>query len=400
MLANPEIRDKTLEKPSQKSYLGRGTLSRLGEVLDETACRSVFLVKDPGAFEESGAARVVGQAVADRKLVSFDTFSSNPKWPDIMSAVDAFRQSPCDVILAVGGGSSIDIAKLVSLFALQRSAAEEILLGAAEPVDPAPPVVAIPTTAGSGSEATHFAVAYRDGTKYSVAHEKILPRCAVVDPALTDSLPPLWTACSGLDAFCQAVESMWAVGSNEESAGYSRRAITLAARHLGSATLNPANEDRDGMSEAAHLAGKAINISRTTAAHALSYTLTSNLQVPHGHAVAVTLGSVMAYNYETGTEDCLDPRGPGHVRTRIREILQLLGTDDIEAGRQRIDDLIVSAGLSPSICSLGVKTPEDTRLLADGVNIERLGNNPREFSRENIISMLLELQSRSGPGES
>lgn len=389
-----------MAKPSQKSYLGRGALSRLGELLDETACRSIFLVKDPGAFNESGAARLVKQAAADRKLVSFDAFSSNPKWPDIMDAVEAFRQGPCDLILAVGGGSCIDIAKLVSLFALQHSAPEDLLLGSADPVEPVPPVVAIPTTAGSGSEATHFAVAYRDGAKYSVTHEKLLPRYSVVDPALTDSLPPLWTACSGLDAFCQAVESLWAVGSNEESAGYSRRAITLAARHLANAALNPTREDRDGMSEAAHLAGKAINISRTTACHALSYTLTSKLQVPHGQAVAVTLGAVMAYNYGAGPEDCLDPRGPGHVRARIREILELLGADDIEAGRRKIDSLIKSAGLSPSIFTLGVKTPEDIEVLAEGVNAERLGNNPRRFSRKNILAMLQELQSRSHPGES
>ena len=154
------------------------------------------------------------------------------------------------------------------------------------------------------------------------------------------------------------------------------------------------------MCEASHLAGKAINISKTTACHALSYTMTSMLGVPHGHAVAMTLGAVMAYNYAVGEDDCNDPRGCEHVRARIDEILQLLGASDIEEGRDKIDSFIESTGLTSSLTAIGITGSEALEKLADGVNAERLGNNPRKFSRESILSMLQELQSRSHPGES
>ena len=360
---------------SQKSFRGRGALGKLEEVLTETSAESVFLVKSPGAYEASGAHLLADQALAKIRTRSFDSFTPNPKWPDILSALDLFRKDPCDLIVAIGGGSTIDIGKLVSFLALQPAAPEAYLKGEEEPSEPVIPLVAIPTTAGSGSEATCFAVAYYEGKKYSVAHEKVLPYCCLVDPALTDELPPLWSACSGLDAFCQAVESMWAVLSTDESVAHAKEAILLALEHLETASRSP-------------------NISRTTASHALSYTMTSNLGVPHGHAVSVTLGAVMAYNYGLDEEDCLDPRGPGHVRTRIEEFLELLQAASIEDGRQIIDSIIESTGQPASLEDIGVRSSKDIQVVADGVNAERLGNNPRAFTPESLLEMLRELHAR------
>ena len=383
----------------QNSHLGRGALGQLGEVLRETSPRSVFLVKSPGAYKTSGAQPLVEEALAGLKSISFDSFTPNPKWPDIMAAMELFRMNPCDLILAVGGGSAIDIGKLVSFLSPQPAAPETYLKDGVEPSEPVIPLVAVPTTAGSGSEATCFAVAYYEGKKYSIAHEKILPGWCLVDPALTDNLPPLWSASSGLDAFCQAVESMWAVQSDDESVIYAKKTITLCLEHLATASISPTETARDGMCEASHLAGKAINISRTTASHALSYTMTSKLGVPHGHAVALTLGAVMAYNYGLGREDCLDPRGVKHVRGRIDEILELLGARDVEDGHRIIRALIESTGRTASLNAIGVKRPEDIAALADGVNAERLGNNPRAFTRESLLAMLQVLHAENGDGD-
>ena len=187
---------------------------------------------------------------------------------------------------------------------------------------------------------------------------------------------------------------MWAVLSDDTSVAYSKEAITLALEHLESVSTSPSRRSRDGMCEASHLAGRGINISRTTASHALSYTMTSNLDVPHGHAVAVTLGAVMAYNYDLSAGDCLDPRGPAHVRARIEEILELLQATSIEDGRRVIDSLIESTGRSSSLDTIGVKSSEDIKAVADGVNAERLGNNPRAFTSESLLEMLRELHSR------
>src|SRR5262249_51347864 len=137
------------------------------------------------------------------------------------------------------------------------------------------PLVAIPTTAGSGSEATPFAVLYVGHVKHSIAGPAMLPDVAIVDPSLTDSMSPALTAVTGMDAFSQAVESYWCIHSTERSKAYARRAIALVLEHLEVAVTAPREENRRAMSKAAHLAGRAIAITKTTGAHALSYPLTS-----------------------------------------------------------------------------------------------------------------------------
>jgi alcohol dehydrogenase class IV len=156
------------------------------------------------------------------------------------------------------------------------------------------PLIAIPTTSGTGTEATCFAVVYIDKTKYSLKHSSILPDYTIIDPTLTHAMPPLVTAATGMDALAQAIESYWGVKSTHESQAYAREAITLTLAYLKAACQNEV-EARDAMSRAANLAGKAINLTETTACHAVSYPITSYFNVPHGHAVALTLASMFGY---------------------------------------------------------------------------------------------------------
>ena len=159
----------------------------------------------------------------------------------------------------------------------------------AEISSPGKKLIAIPTTSGSGSEATHFAVVYVGGEKFSVAHPiYMLPNVVVLNPSLTYSMDSYQTALSGVDAFAQAMESYWSVNSTEESKKYSIEALELIIEHLPLA-VNYNDNSRDIMLHAANLAGKAINIAKTSGAHAISYVLTSKFNIPHGQAVALTL---------------------------------------------------------------------------------------------------------------
>ena len=185
-------------------------------------------------------------------------------------------------------------------------------------------MIAIPTTAGTGSEATHFAVVYVDGEKYSLAHPYLVPAYAVIDPLLTYSLPAGVTAASGLDAFCQAIESIWAVGATDVSHTFATEAARLAVQHLRAAVQNPTDTARAGMCRAAHLSGKAINISKTTAPHALSYVLTAEYGLAHGVAVALTLAPMLQYNAQVTAIDCADPRSAIAEETTMKRILVAL----------------------------------------------------------------------------
>jgi len=281
------------------------------------------------------------------------------------------------------------LGKLIGTLALQPEAARDIVTGRAPISRSGPPLIAIPTTAGTGSEATHFAVAYVDGEKYSVADASLLPDYAIVDPLLTHSLPAGVTAATGLDAFCQGIESIWAVGATDESIDYATNAVRCALRNLVRATREPTPEARLGMCQSAYLAGKAINISKTTASHALSYPLTSKHRIPHGIAVALTLSPMLAYNAQVTEEDCIDPRGAEHVLDRISMIVQLLGAASVAEACERIEKLVSDVGCPISLAEAGIRGAGELRHIVSSVNAERISNNPRKTTPEALLQLLL-----------
>ena len=357
---------------------GAGAVSRLPRLLGRLGARRVLLVTGRSSFDRCGAADALSPALHGRDVTArFCEFSENPKIEDVLRGIEVFRAAPPDAVVAVGGGSALDMAKLVNVLSQQDADPIEIVLGLAPIRKPGRPLIAVPTTSGSGSEATHFAVVYVDRAKYSVAAPALRPDGAVVDPALTASLSPALTAVTGMDAFSQAVESFWSVNSTAESKGLARRAIVLVLQHLPAAVHAPTPAARRGMSKAAHLAGRAIDVTKTTGAHAMSYPLTSYFGVPHGHAVAITLGRWLLYNSQTTDEDVVDPRGAQYVRATIAELVRMIGCPDPHSASSRIEDLAASVGLVTRLGALGITAAEALEIIVPNVNVERIVNNPR-----------------------
>ncbi len=375
-------------------HLREGSITAIETILRERSVRKPFFVVDESAYASSGAAEVLQPHLSARETVRFSGFEPNPKLPDVQRGIDSFRNARPDIIIALGGGTAIDLAKLIGPLAVNDASAREIITGSA-PIDrEGPPLVAIPTTAGTGSEATHFAVAYVDGKKFSLANPCLLPDYVLLDPRLTYRLPPEVTAASGLDALGQAIESLWAVGATNESIDYASQSLRLALEHLEAAVNHPTPGDRRGMCEAAHLAGKAINISKTTAPHAISYAVTTHFGVPHGMAVALTLGPMLEYNAGVTEADCNDPRGPERVQRRIALLLDLLG-GSIEHGLATIETLIDAVGGVLRLSDVGASTDESLRLLTAQVNPERLSNNPRKMDAAAIEKLLSSITDRN-----
>jgi len=379
----------------QTVYLSEGSLTKIPQIFQNFRAIRTFLVVDEVAYNLSGAAAQLRQLLPPDAITLFSGFEPNPKIEDVERGVAKCRAADPDLVVALGGGTAIDLAKMIASMSRHAESPRDIAVNAVPLSQGTLPLVAVPTTAGTGSEATHFAVVYVDGQKYSVADPCLLPCVAVVDPELTNSVPPRMTAATGLDAFCQAIESIWAVGATDESVAYATSAATLAFEHLAAATNTPTPESRHAMSLASHLAGKAINISKTTLPHAISYAITADYGIPHGAAVATTLSSVLAYNFGVSTSDCADQRGTSHVRQRLSLILDILKAATVEEACQRIEGLVSSLGCNPTLAAAGIHTEESLRVLASRVNTARLSNNPRMASQEELLSLL---QGRSNIG--
>ena len=373
---------------SPRTFFRDGALSEVREILAQLGVSNVFFVVDQLAYASSGADVILDPVFRSMSVTRFSNFKLNPKLIDIERGVGLMRESNSDVIVALGGGTAIDLGKLIGTLACQNGSSRGIIIGSDRIEQSSPPLIAIPTTSGTGSEATHFAVAYVDREKYSVADPRMQPAYAIIDPTLTFSLPAKITAATGLDAFCQAVESIWAVGATEESIEYATEAARLAYQHLSPAVNHPTSDARQGMCRAAHLAGKAINISKTTASHALSYAITEHYGVQHGIAVAITLGRMLAFNSKVTDTDCNDPRGPKHILGRMGLILKLLGTDNAAEGCRKIEKLISDIGCPTSLQCIGIETDAQILQIVNGVNEQRLSNNPRRSNSETLLELL------------
>ena len=305
----------------------------------------------------------------------FSDFTSNPRYDEVCKGVESFRENGCDCIIAVGGGSAIDVAKCIKLFSSmpddelyfkQKYADNEVLL------------IAVPTTAGTGSESTKFAVMYYNGEKVSVSSDAILPEYALLDSSFLSDLPVFQKKCTLLDALCQAIESWWSKKSTSESIGYSEKAIRLIINDYRAYVFDNKTESAVNIMLASNLAGRAINITTTTAPHAMSYKLTSMYGLPHGYSVALCLPEV--WDAMLKTSECTDARGRSYLDEVFNSIAHAIGAEDVPRAIEIMRTILDEFELDKPYA----KDEKDIELLADSVNMERLGNNPVTFDKTDL----------------
>jgi alcohol dehydrogenase class IV len=361
-------------------------IEELKAIVRETRAQNIFLVRGKKSYISSGASLFIKQLIEKNEmLTTFDDFDPNPQLKDLKKGVALFRSGTFKLIIAIGGGSVLDMAKLISVFAHQNKDYEDLIKGKRRFREVKTPLLAIPTTAGTGAEATRFAVQYINKTKYSVEHALMQPEYAYLSSAFSISAGPYLTACTGLDAFCQAIESVWSIHSNAESESFALNALNLIWNNLNRSVVSQDRMAKENMQEAAWLAGKAINITKTTAPHALSYAFTSFYDLPHGHAVALSLPFFLSYNYGLTSNDCNDTRGPVAVKERIDRLLTELNLT-IEKGPGAIENFFNSIKISIKISTLIKEF--DPSLIIQNINLQRLSNNPRTITPKVIDQFL------------
>jgi alcohol dehydrogenase class IV len=372
----------------QIEYVGYGSISKLGLFACEKKIERVFVVAGKRSYESSSAKKAIEAVFRTDSIILFDDFETNPKVEDAERGIAVYGNSAADAVIAAGGGTAIDLAKMINLLAEESSPVLAYVRKEKLVAKKGGLLIAIPTTSGTGSESTCFAVVYSGKKKYSLEHDYMMPDVAIVDPALTMSMNARLTATTGLDALCQGIESLWSVRANDESMGYAEEAIRLALSHLKQAVLSQDRQSREGMSLAAHLSGKAINISRTTGPHAFSYYFTSHHGIPHGHAVALTLPQFIVYNAGVSDADVADFRGVEHVRGVMNRLYKLMGVADARAARDKFLALVQEIGLETNPASIGFSVEKETTAFLAEINLERLSNNPRRVNESTVVGLL------------
>ncbi|MGH1541762.1 MAG: phosphonoacetaldehyde reductase [Arenicella sp.] len=358
---------------------GYNALQRIGEVKNRYAPKKTLLVTGKESFSACGAKTIVDRFFRPNEIVHFNDFAVNPRLEDGEHGASLAIESDIDLILAIGGGSAIDIAKLIKALISANGNSEALVRAEVPVVANTIPLIAVPTTAGSGSEATHFAVAYIGKDKFSVAAPSLLPTDCILDGSLLISASPYQRAINGLDALAQAIEGCWAVASTVDSRRKSLQAIELLVEHLPK-IINGSNEDDlQSVMLAANLAGRVINVTKTTAAHAFSYAFTSFYGVPHGHAVWLTLPEIFAIHHQCAALQLNDPRGYEHVAQVMQNLatcLKLGNSDDSDSFAVQLKAFMRRLGVEPDMELMGISTVEQRAVSAQRVNVQRLANNP------------------------
>ncbi len=311
--------------PQTRVVYGTGVINRLGELVQELDGKKVFLVTDKGLAEAGHAQHAVD--VLDDAGLNVTVYSEvhcNPTTEDVDTALEVARKAKVDLIVGLGGGSSMDCAKGVN-FLLTNGGKMQDYWGVGKATKPMLPMIAVPTTAGTGSEAQSFALISDAKThvKMACGDKKAACKVAVLDPELTTSMPSTVAAATGIDAISHAIETYVTKPRNSISQLFSRQAWQLLSHAFPIVFEDPANLDaRGAMLLGAHYAGMAIENSMLGATHALANPLTAHHDLTHGVAIGVMLPHVIRFNgssvgrlygdvaSDAGLCDATDPAAP------------------------------------------------------------------------------------------
>jgi len=370
------------ELPTKIEY-GPGVAQKLTAAIRELNALSVFIVTDKG-IEASGLLDEVTSRLA-KDRVQFEIFSdveSNPKDYNVLQGTRLAKQLPADCLVAIGGGSPIDCAKAIAVLATHAGEIRDFE-NAEKISGNVLPLIAIPTTAGTGSEVTFSSVITdtRQKFKFSIHHTKIAPRIALIDPEMTVTMPAPLTAATGMDALTHAIEGYSAKCAEPLADAAALYAIELIVTHLKTAVFDGRDlEARAGMLLGSVLAGISFSHSDVAAVHCIAEALGGKYDAAHGVCNAVVLPVVMEYNMQYCTD-------------KYARIAAAMGIDcdsSREGARQAVNAVkkLAAAVNIPDFASLGVK-PEDVAELAYNASINGSnGSNPRPMSQDDYLTVI------------
>jgi len=374
-----------------RTFGGAGSIEQIKAIAADLGATRALIISDQGVAR-AGLLRKP-KALLEAAGVAVTVIDSTPPEPDV-GQVEAILASASaqsyDLVVGIGGGSAMDVAKIVAVLLASDVALRDLLRGKATIAKRGVPTLMIPTTAGTGSEATPNSIVLvpEDELKVGIVSPKLIPDCVILDPQMTVGLPPAITASTGMDALTHAIECYMSKKGSPFSELFALKAIALIARSIRRAyTVGSDLEARHDMLLGAYYGGMCIATSSTTAVHALAYPLGGKYRIPHGVSNAILLPYVMRFN------------GVGN-EAKFRDVAIAMGIDVAGRSAQQATTAVVDALFAlnrdlsiPADLKQWNITAADLETLVDGAaKVTRLlDNNPRAMSRVDIASIYQQL---------
>lgn len=358
-----------------KIHFGKGRVKEIKEIARELGCERGLLVAGPFFFKSGLAEKVIKESEG-MIVASFGDVSPNPDVVEVDACAEVIRQKNIGFVVALGGGSPMDCAKAAASVALTSDSIRKYHgTGVAMP-EKHLPLIAVPTTAGTGSEVTCVAVLsdHELGKKGPIVSNGFYPSIAMIDPELTYTLPPRITASTGIDVLCHALEGFWSKGHQPVCDALALHACEIVFKYLRRAYKDPQDKEaRAKMAEASVIAGLAFTLPKTTSSHACSFPLTNLYHIPHGEACGLTLDCFARINAEV-------------ENGRVHEFARKLGFADTYALADAIHELKVDLGLRLDLKDFNL-TDEQVAELVKTSHHPNMLNNPVEITDEILNEM-------------
>ncbi len=371
-------------KSAHEVAIGRESLKGLKDYINKLGMKNPFIVTDKGILN-SGTLEFVTTLLKDSSYTVYDNVAPEPEMVIVEECKKAFLKSKSDSIIAVGGGSVMDTAKIMAVYA-EYDGSLDNLFGEGKVPGRNTPIIVIPTTAGTGSEVTNIGVLSDTETqvKKGIVSNHLLVDVAIVDPIMTISCPKKITAASGIDALVHAIEAYLSNNANHITDALALRAMKLIINSLPKAYAQPSNIDaREDMAMGSLLAGMAFGNAGVGAVHALAYPLGGRFHISHGISNSLLLPYVMEWNKIACVE-------------RFRDIAEAFDEPLAHKTNEQAADLVIKrlykickdVEIPKKISSFNIPESILSELAADAIKIERLlRNNPRTLSEQDILAI-------------
>lgn len=368
-----------------REFIGKNCLDELSFLFEENNFQKILIITGKNSFKKSGAKIKLEKLLQKKILRTFFKENDYPELNELKGFISVITLFKPDVILSIGGGAVLDLAKIGNCLCLEDDYVSKIKNGSLTITKKFTKVIAIPTTAGSGAEVTSNAVLYIDKVKYSVEGKNIMPDYAFVDPELVLSLPKSLSASSGFDAMSQAIESLFSKKSNDESVKYALKSLEYSHNYIESHVNQKTFLTAYNMCNASFFSGKAINISKTTAPHAVSYPFTAYFGIKHGHAVSLTLTDFIEYNFlkKKYSDAKFD------LNERFKLIFETFKVNDLQDWIAKVNKILYNIDLETNFSKLNISSKNTIEKVVSNINVQRLNNNPVPLTVNSVKEILL-----------
>jgi alcohol dehydrogenase len=365
-------------------YINKNNYQELKNMINNKYYNNILVVAGKKSFFKSGASAIIQKLIKKKNYFFFFKEQNLPEVFDLKKLINILLKHKIELIIAVGGGGVLDLAKSANVLTYEKNLEKKITFGNYKATKRFCDLIAIPTTAGSGAEVTTNSVIYIKKNKFSIEDKSVKPNHSFLFPKLVLSNSNITKFASAFDAMAQSIESILSVKSTAESIRFAKKSLKIFISKYKIYCVSRSLDSTYQMSLCAYYSGKAISISKTTAPHALSYPFTSYFNIPHGHAVSLTLNEFIKFNYKN-LKSCI---GNFNLLERYNILFKIFQVKNIDELLTILESVEKSFNLERNLKKLNKKIIPNLNLIVGSVNEQRLKNNPVKIRKKDIFNIL------------